>query len=93
VTVVGGLVVLYTAAPKLPVSARRALPGAVFGGGGWVVTTWIFGWYIKSIASYNRVYGSIGGMIVLMVWLYVAGLIILLGAELNGALYRRRHGF
>ncbi|HZB96329.1 MAG TPA: YihY/virulence factor BrkB family protein [Herpetosiphonaceae bacterium] len=92
-TVVGGLLVLYTAAPKLPVSVWRALPGAVFGGGGWVVATWIFGWYIKNIASYNRVYGSIGGMIVLMVWLYVTGVIILLGAELNGALYRRRHGF
>ncbi len=92
VTVTGGLLVLYTAAPKLPISAWRALPGAIFGGLGWVVATALFGWYITNIASYNRVYGSIGGMIVLMVWLYVGGLIILLGAELNGALYRRRHG-
>ena len=90
--VIGGLLVLYTAAPKLPISAWRALPGAVLGGTGWVLATSIFGWYINTFASYNKVYGSIGGMIVLMLWLYVGGIVILLGAELNGALYRRRYG-
>ncbi len=84
--------VLYTAAPRLPISAWRALPGAILGGAGWVLSTSIFAWYIRNFASYNRVYGSIGGMIVLMLWLYVGGIIILLGAELNGALYRRRYG-
>jgi membrane protein len=90
-SVIGGLLVLYTASPKLPVSARRAMPGALTGGSSWTLATAAFGWYIQNLASYNRVYGSIGGMIVLMVWLYVTGVIILLGAELNGALYRRRH--
>jgi len=90
--VISALLVLYTAAPKLPISAWRALPGAILGGGGWVLATAIFGWYINNFASYNKVYGSIGGMIVLMLWLYVGGIVILLGAELNGALYRRRHG-
>ena len=90
--VIGSLLVLYTAAPKLPISAWRALPGAILGGAGWVISTSIFGWYINTFASYNKVYGSIGGMIVLMLWLYVGGIVILLGAELNGALYRRRHG-
>ena len=89
---IGGLLVLYTTAPKLPISAWRALPGAVLGGSGWVLATSIFGWYITTFATYNRVYGSIGGVIVLMLWLYVGGVIILLGAELNGALYRRRYG-
>ena len=73
-------------------SAGRALPGAVLGGSGWVLATSLFGWYINKFASYNNVYGSIGGMIVLMLWLYVGGIVILLGAELNGALYRRRYG-
>lgn len=89
--VISGLLVLYTAAPKLPISAWRALPGAILGGTGWVIATTLFGWYINTFASYNKVYGSIGGMIVLMLWLYVGGIVILLGAELNGALYRRRH--
>lgn len=89
-SVMSGLLVLYTAAPKLPISAIRAFPGAVVGGGGWVATTLIFGWYINTYASYNRVYGSIGGMIILMLWLYVGGIVILLGAEVNGALYQRR---
>jgi membrane protein len=89
VAVISGLLVLYTAAPKLPISAWRALPGAILGGTGWVIATSLFGWYINTFASYNKVYGSIGGMIVLMLWLYVSGIVILLGAELNGALYRR----
>jgi membrane protein len=90
VSVMTGLLVLYTAAPKLPISAKRAFPGAVVAGSAWVVTTLIFGWYINTYASYNRVYGSIGGMIILMLWLYVGGIVILLGAEINGALYQRR---
>lgn len=90
--VISGLVVLYTAAPNLPISAFRALPGAILGGSGWVIATSIFGWYIQNFASYNRVYGSIGGVIVLMLWMYMGGMVILLGAELNGVLYRRRHG-
>ncbi|CAA9244552.1 MAG: hypothetical protein AVDCRST_MAG93-1470 [uncultured Chloroflexia bacterium] len=90
-SVMTGLLVLYTVAPKLPISAARAFPGAVVAGMGWVATTIVFGWYINSYASYNRVYGSIGGMIILMLWLYVAGIAILLGAEVNGALYQRRH--
>lgn len=89
--VIGSLLVLYTAAPNLPISAWRALPGAVFGAAGWIVSTVLFAWYINNFASYNRVYGSIGGVIVLMLWLYVGGIVILLGAELNGALYRRNH--
>ena len=89
--VIGGLLVLYTAAPKLPITSWRALPGAVLGGGLWVVVTSLFAWYIGNFASYNRVYGSIGGVIVLMLWLYVGAIVILLGAELNGVLYRRRH--
>lgn len=91
-SVVTGFLVLYTAAPKLPISAARAFPGAVVGGGGWVITTVLFSWYINTFASYNRVYGSIGGMIILMLWLYVGGVVILLGAEVNGALYLRRKG-
>ncbi len=89
-SVIFGLLVLYTAAPKLPISAKRAFPGALVGGIGWVATTLVFGWYINTYATYNRVYGSIGGMIILMLWLYVGGIVILLGAEINGALYRRR---
>lgn len=89
-SVIFGLQVLYTAAPKLPISAKRAFPGAVVGGIGWVATTIVFSWYINTYASYNRVYGSIGGMIILMLWLYVGGIVILLGAEVNGALYLRR---
>ncbi len=92
VAVIGGLLVLYTAAPNLPISGWRALPGAVFGGLCWVLVTAAFGWYINNWSSYNRVYGSIGGMIVLMLWLYVGGIVILLGSELNGAMYRRSHG-
>jgi membrane protein len=90
--VVGGLLVLFTVSPRLPISVWRALPGAVLGGSLWVMVTALFAWYIKSFATYNRIYGSIGGMIMLMLWMYLCALVILLGAELNGALYRRRYG-
>jgi membrane protein len=91
ICVMSSFLLLYTAAPKLPISLWRALPGAILGGVGWVLATVAFGWYIRNFATYNRVYGSIGGFIVLMLWLYVGSIVVLLGAELNGALYRRRN--
>lgn len=45
-----------------------------------------FNFYISNLASYNEIYGSIGGVIVYMLWLYITGFILLLGAEINAFL-------
>ncbi|HZB88445.1 MAG TPA: YihY/virulence factor BrkB family protein [Terracidiphilus sp.] len=56
----------------------------------WFPATLAFGWYVTRIANYSRFYGSFGAGIATLVWLYLTSFSALLGAELNGVLYRNR---
>jgi len=66
------------------------VPGAVTGTLLWFPATLAFGWYVTRIADYSMFYGSFGAGIATLVWLYITALSLLLGAELNGALFRER---
>jgi membrane protein len=65
-------------------------PGAVTGTVIWFPTTLVFGWYVTRIADYSMFYGSFGAGIATLIWLYITAVSVLLGAELNGALFRER---
>lgn len=65
-------------------------PGAAAATLIWFPSTLAFGWYVTRIADYTRFYGSFGAGIATLVWLYIAAFSVLIGAELNGALYRER---
>lgn len=64
-------------------SWMRVLPGAIMATFLWFPVTLIFGWYVTNYANYNRIYGSLGAGIALLVWLYIISIIILIGAEYN----------
>jgi len=65
-------------------------PGAVTGTLIWFPSTLAFGWYVTRIADYSMFYGSFGAGIATLIWLYLTAVSVLLGAELNGALFRER---
>ncbi|HXR37524.1 MAG TPA: YihY/virulence factor BrkB family protein [Terracidiphilus sp.] len=65
-------------------------PGAVTGTVIWFPATLAFGWYVTRIADYSMFYGSFGAGIATLIWLYITAVSVLLGAELNGALFRER---
>jgi membrane protein len=69
---------------------RQAIPGAVLTTVLFVVTTYLFAVYVKNIARYNVLYGSIGSMILLMVWVNVNVYLLLFGNELNLAIRKVR---
>ncbi|WP_454046236.1 YihY/virulence factor BrkB family protein [Chryseobacterium sp. Marseille-Q8038] len=69
---------------------RQAVPGAILTTVLFVVTTYIFAIYVKDIARYNVLYGSIGSMILLMVWVNVNVYLLLFGNELNMAIRKLR---
>ncbi len=69
---------------------RQAIPGAILTTVLFVVTTYFFALYVKNIARYNVLYGSIGSMILLMVWVNVNVWLLLFGNELNMALRKLR---
>jgi membrane protein len=56
----------------------------------WFPATLVFGWYVTRIADYSMFYGSFGAGIATLVWLYITAFSALLGAELNGVLFRER---
>jgi membrane protein len=72
-------------------SWHRVLPGAISGTLLWFPATLAFGWYVTRIADYSMFYGSFGAGIATLVWLYITAFSVLLGAEVNGALYWDRH--
>jgi membrane protein len=58
-------------------------PGAVLGTILWLLASLAFRFYVANFADYNAIYGSLGGIIILMLWFYISGLAILAGAEMN----------
>ncbi|MCM3669800.1 YihY/virulence factor BrkB family protein [Mesobacillus maritimus] len=74
---------LYWIAPNIKMKCRHALPGAFISTVGWVVVSWGFSFYVSNFAQYTVIYGQIGGVIVLLIWLYLAAFIIIIGGEIN----------
>ena len=69
---------------------RNVLPGAIMATVLWFPCTLAFGVYVTRMADYTVIYGSLGTAIATLVWLYLTALSVLLGAQLNGVLYRER---
>ncbi len=65
-------------------------PGAVLSTVIWFPETLLYGWYLTRRADYSMIYGPLSAGIATLVWLYMTSLSMLLGAELNGVLYRAR---
>ncbi|WP_295043899.1 YihY/virulence factor BrkB family protein [uncultured Paracoccus sp.] len=78
------LAALYRWGPDAPASRWRWIsPGAVIAGVGLVLTSILFSWYAANFANYNETYGSLGAVIALMMWLWFASTVVLVGAEVN----------
>ena len=65
-------------------------PGAFLAAGLWAATSIAFSVYLANFGNYNRIYGSIGAVIALLMWFYISGYIVLLGAILNAEITRQR---
>lgn len=83
--------ILYAYAPDRPRPFRWITPGTVFALAGWLILSAGFSVYASHFASYNRVYGTLGGIILLLLYLYLSGMSLLLGALVN-AIWEERRG-
>ncbi|MFZ5989091.1 MAG: YihY/virulence factor BrkB family protein [Bacillota bacterium] len=77
---------LYLFTPNRRLTLREVMPGSLFSTFGWILTSVLFSLYINNFGNFSRTYGSIGGVIALLIWLYWISIIILLGGELNATL-------
>ena len=91
-----GMIVVFSAVYKLIPSRRikwrEAFPGAVFTSIVWIILSMGFAFYVNNFGRYTDIYGSIGVVIVMMIWLQITSTTILLGGELNALLmYDKEH--
>jgi membrane protein len=74
---------LYWIAPNVKLRCRSAFPGAGFATVGWILSSYALSFYVSTFNNFSLTYGSIGAIIVLLIWLYISGFIIILGGEIN----------
>ncbi|HLU61812.1 MAG TPA: YihY/virulence factor BrkB family protein [Gammaproteobacteria bacterium] len=78
-----GFALIYKFAPNVEQKFRFITPGSVIGVLLLIIASLGFAIYVANFADYSATYGSIGAVIILMFWLYIAGLVILVGSEIN----------
>jgi membrane protein len=82
---------LYFFAPSKKIKCLSAFPGAVFATVGWVFVSLAFSYYVSNFGNYSATYGSIGGIIVLMIWFYLSGIILMIGGQINAIVHIKDH--
>jgi membrane protein len=83
---------LYFLAPNVKQKFLATLPGAVFSVFSWLGLSYLLGLYFRYFENYNRIYGTLGGVMALVTWLYWVYIILLAGGELNAELAKVRAG-
>jgi membrane protein len=81
---------IYNFAPNLPGARSWITPGAFIGVGLWLLVSFAFRVYLSFFDSYSVTYGSLGAVIVLMLWFYLTGVAILIGGEVNSEVSRKK---
>ena len=85
------LAILYYGAPNVRHAGFRWItPGGILAVLVWIAASVGFAFYVANFSSYNKTYGSLAGVIVFLVWLWVSNCAVLLGAEMNAELERGR---
>jgi membrane protein len=83
------LSILYYIAPEAKQKFRWILPGAFFSAVMWMAASSAFRIFLRNFDTYNKTYGSLGAVVILLVWLWISGFIFLLGAEINALMKRQ----
>jgi membrane protein len=86
-----GIAMVYRYAPNRPDAPWRWItPGSAFATLVWLLASFGFSLYVSNFGNYNATYGSLGGVVVFLTWLYLTGYILLMGGELNSELERQQ---
>lgn len=81
---------LYALAQDSRQPWRNIWPGTLAALAAWLALSWLYAYYVDNIAHYSLLYGSIGAVIVLLIWLYMSATVLIMGAELNGTIMSLR---
>jgi membrane protein len=84
------LMVLYKFAPNKKFPFKHVLPGALIAGVSWQLITIGFSLYVANFSNYTATYGSLGGVIILMIWFFLTGIILMVGALINVTYHQKQ---
>ncbi|MHC1749772.1 MAG: YihY/virulence factor BrkB family protein [Cellulosilyticaceae bacterium] len=87
-----GIYIMYKFIPRKYVKNRSVWPGTLFTSFGWYGFSLLFSIYIDNFSKYNQMYGSIGGIFILLIWLYTSCMLLLVGSEINALCQDMRKG-
>jgi membrane protein len=83
--------VIYYATPNVKVPGFKWItPGSVVAVLGWIAASAGFAFYVANFGSYDKTYGSLGGIVAMLVWVWISNLALLFGLELNAERERSR---
>ena len=84
------ITILYKYSPSIKEGVKiefsESIPGAMFASLLWIILSIVFSFYVSNFGNYSKTYGSLGGIIVFLLWLYMSSIVIVLGAEVNATL-------
>lgn len=92
-----GLIVLvlagmYYFAPNKRLGLKEIVVGSLFATVSWQLVSLAFSYFVSQFGNYSATYGSLAGVIILMLWFYLTGMIMLIGGEINATLHDMREG-
>lgn len=90
VVVFGAVGLLYAMAQDARQPGRNIVPGVVVSLAAWIALSAAYSFYVENFANYSLIYGTLGTMVVLMIWLYLTATVLILGAEINDSLMSMR---
>ena len=82
--------IMYRFIPRKYIKYTNVWPGVIFTSAGWYIYSFVFSIYVDNYSKYNQLYGSIGSVFILLIWLYGSSTLLLIGAEIN-ALIQELH--
>jgi membrane protein len=77
---------LYYIAPNTCLGCKDVIPGAIFSALGWLATSVVFSYYVNNFGNFSATYGSLGGVIIMMIWFYLTALILIVGGVINSVI-------
>ena len=86
------VLVLFRSGPAAGRRVRRMAPGGTLAVLLWLMSSAVFALYVDQVGTYSRIYGSLAGSVIFLVWMWVANISLLLGAHFNAELFRLRTG-
>lgn len=85
------MMVLYHVGPNESFKLRDVFWGALVATVGWIVISFGFSFYVSNFAHYASTYGALGGVIIMMVWFYLTGFILVLGGQVNATRHQLKN--